>query len=165
MIGSITRTSVGLCLILMIGPMPATADIGRLFFTAAERAAFEQARRAAEQMPPAPEVIEAEPGTITDLVEAAPDEPKLTITVDGYVRRSKGRATLWINGENSYDGDLSASGIIPAGARLRGGRISVTPMDDEMPVILRPGQSYDPNSARTTDAYETPALTNESSGP
>jgi hypothetical protein len=142
------------------GSGPAMADVGRLFFTPSERAAFEASRRAAEAAPGL-DPIEIEPEAIPTVVEDASDELKPTITIDGYVGRSNGRATLWVNGENSYDGDLSASRVVPFSAEVHDGRISVTPMDDDSPVTLKPGQSYDPNSAATTDTYETPALAEE----
>ncbi len=89
---------------------------------------------------------------------------KPTITIDGYVRRSNGRATLWVNGENSYDGDLAASRIDPHTARVKGTEVSVTPVDGDTPIRLKPGQSYDPNSMTTTDAYETRVPVGEPSG-
>lgn len=155
------KACAALCLVSGIaGPVPASADVGRLFFTPAERAAFESARRAAETaLVVGP--IEADPEVTVDLIEAAPDEPRPTITLDGYVRRSNGRATLWINGENSYDGDLSAARIDPLTARVSGGEVSVTPMDGEAPILLKPGQTYDPNSAVITDVYEKPVVLDE----
>ena len=141
----------------LVAPV-AGAEVGRLFFTQAERAALERARRQAEEVP----TIEPEqPSTPPLIAETAPDEELPVITVDGYVRRSGGEATVWVNGENSYDGNIGASRIDPRSARVRGQRIAIVPDDTRIPVLLKPGQSYDPNSATTADAYELPAPARE----
>jgi hypothetical protein len=162
--GLAIRACVALGVIVSVaGPVPAKADVGRFFFTPAERAAFEQARRA-EQAAHAGKPVESEPEVISEAIELVPDEPGPTITVDGYVRRSNGQATLWVNGENSYDGDLSASRIDPGTVQVRGGEVSVTPMKSNAPIKLKPGQSFDPNSATITDCYETPIRVDEFAG-
>lgn len=144
----ISHTAGWLCLIIgVVGPVPSGADIGRLFFTPAERGAFEQARRLSNTAAKL-ESDEPESNTATDLLDVVLEEPKPIITLDGYVRRSNGQASLWIDGEYSYDGDLSANWV-------RDGKVSVTPMDSDTAINLKPGQSYDPNSATITDAYET----------
>ena len=151
----------GLCaLLIMAVPAIAVADVGRLFFTPSERTAVEEARRV-EEAGPVHEFAEPEPEITLELFEVAAQELKPTITIDGYVRRSNGRATLWVNGENSYDGDLSASRIDPRTASVIGAEIRLTPIDEDTPIRLKPGQSYDPNSMTTTDAYETRVLADE----
>jgi hypothetical protein len=147
---------------IVLGGGAASADVGRLFFSPSERAALEAARRASTD--PAAEVIEPEPETIIETIVEEPQEERPTITVDGYVRRSSGRATVWVNGENSYDGDLGLSGVESGSARERAGRISLTPIGADAPVSLRPGQTFDPNSAVSTDAYENPAAGAEMPG-
>jgi len=129
------------------------AEVGRLFFTPAERAALERSRREAQAAPiPAPEPPPPRP-----VVRAPPPAAVLpVITVDGYVRRSGGEATVWVNGENSYDGGAATGPIDPRAARMHGHRIAVTPGGTHAPVLLKPGQSYDPQSATTADVYEPP---------
>lgn len=132
---------------------PASADIGRLFFTPAERAALE-ALRHAEDAPPPPPVVEPEPSVTLEVV--APPAPGLPVTVDGFVQRGHGRAMYWVNGENSHDGDLAAS--LDGGRRvqLRGNRLRLQPRGTEAPVSIKPGQTYDPNTGTLIDAYEVP---------
>ena len=89
-------------------------------------------------------------------LSAEPEEIKPAITINGYVRRGNGRTTIWINEENSYDGNLSASHIESESAHMHGKRVHVTPVGDDTRIRLKAGQSYDPNVARITDAYETP---------
>jgi len=131
----------------------AGAEVGRLFFTPAERAALEQSRRQAQAAPtPAPEPPPQRP-----VVSAPPPAEVLpVVTVDGYVRRSGGEATVWVNGENSYDGGVATGRIDPRAARIHGQRIAITPGGTHPPVLLKPGQSYDPGSATTADVYEPP---------
>lgn len=138
----------------------AGADMGRLFFSPAERDAFQAARRAAKA-PPVAEIIEPEPEINIEPLELIVQEPLPTITLDGYVRRSNGRATLWINGENSYDGDLSASEIDPPSVKLYDKAVRVSQTGRNGSVRLKPGQSYDPNSTSTTDAYEVPLVVDD----
>ena len=66
----------------------AAQSIGRLFFTPTERAQLDMARL---QKKPPPEAIAA--------AAAAPEAPPLpqTVTYGGIVRRSDGKAMLWIN--------------------------------------------------------------------
>ena len=138
--------------LVVTAPHTEAADgIGRLFFSPDERAALERARRAVEPSPVVAEnpVVEPEPDVIPEVVERV----RPTITVDGYVRRSRGPTTVWLNGESSYDGNPAASEIESRAARVTGKRVRVVPIDDDA-VLLKPGQSYDPNTATTVDAYE-----------
>jgi len=139
------------------------ADVGRLFFSKSERAAFERARRAVETEPGV-KPVETLPEMAPDIVEPEPELIRPVITVDGYVRRSDGEATVWVNGENNYDGDLARSYIDPAATRLRGTRVTVVPVDTAAAVLLKPGQSYDPNAATATDLYQE-AVGNSQSAP
>ena len=152
-IAVITVVAHAACVVPVAG-----AEVGRLFFTQAERAALERARRQAEE---APSTERVQPASLPVVVEAVPHEVLPVITVDGYVRRSTGEATVWVNGENSYDGNLGASRIDARAARVSGRRIAILPDDTRIPVLLKPGQSYDPNSATTADVYELPARPRE----
>ncbi len=130
------------------------AEVGRLFFTPAERAALERARRQVQEAP----TVEPEPApSQPPIVSEMPSQEELpVITVDGYVKRSGGEATVWVNGENSYAGGPADGPIDPRAARIRGQRIAIVPGGAHPPVLLKPGQSYDPRSATTADLYEHP---------
>ena len=112
-----------LLLILLISS-PAHADglSGRLFYTPTERAQLEAGRN---QPTPAP----AENPTRT---------PPDTL-FNGYVLRSDGRVTQWINGEPRQLQQLPAS---PGKLKL-----PATP-------ALKPGQQYDTQSGRVLEPYE-----------
>jgi hypothetical protein len=149
-----------ICAIGALACMTSTgAELGQLFFSVEERAAFEAARQAAAA-PPVVASEEPEPDVLPEIIIDEPIELRPNITVDGYVRRSHGGATLWVNGENNYDGNLAASHIDPLSAKVRGSAIELQPLD-EAPIMLKPGQSYDPNSRTTVDAYDTARSTFE----
>ena len=89
-------------------------DFGRLFFTPEERAALDARRKA----------------RLPDKPAAAPVVASPVTRVDGYVRRSEGPSTVWVNGgrveEASPGSDARVS--IPLGqgagrARLKPGQI------------------------------------------
>lgn len=99
-------------------------DLGRLFFTPEQRAAFDARRKA--RMPDKPAAVPR---------AAAP-----TTRLDGYVRRSDGRATVWVNGAQADEASPQADG-----------RVSVTVGDSEARVRLKPGEVLDRGSGEVTD--------------
>src|SRR6266704_3600373 len=68
-------------------------EMGRLFFTPEQRAALDARRKARVPDKPAASPVAASP----------------TTRLDGYVVRSEGRSTVWVNGESLQDG--SAEGL------------------------------------------------------
>ncbi len=150
-------------LLMLAATASAAADVGRLFFTPAERSAFERARQAAEAGP-VREKLDPDPDIVVPVIEDLPQTVKPMITVDGYVRRSRGTATLWVNGENNYDGDLYSSQVDPSATHMRGNIVRLTPMNEDESIDLKPGQTYDPNRIVTSDAYETPVMGDDLGG-
>lgn len=75
-------------------------ELGRLFFSPAERAALDAQRRA---------------GTVSAAVTRAPEPLRL----DGYVLRADGRTTVWVNGEAAGGESLRRKGV-KVGATLDG---------------------------------------------
>lgn len=143
--------AIAIATLVLLAAPAAAAEVGRLFFTPAERAALERARR---QAPEVPTVEPEAPKPITVVSEPLPEEVLPVITVDGYVKRSGGDSTVWVNGENSYDGGAATGPVNPRAARVHGQRIAIAPGRTHAPVLLKPGQSYDPHSATTADVYE-----------
>ena len=113
-------------------------ELGRLFLTPAERAELEALRQvqAAARLAPVQPDAAAEP--------AAPERdqaPPAAVRFDGIVMRSDGNSTLWINGQNSYDGRVPELPVT-----LRPGapaRLEVQP-DGAGTVVLKPGQRWEP---------------------
>ena len=85
MANNLIRTS--LCIFVVMAANAAGAEsLGRLFFTPKERAALDRGKA----------------GQPAELVEARPGEPKRSAEMNGYVKRSDGRATVWMDGEPRY---------------------------------------------------------------
>ncbi|MCE3606192.1 hypothetical protein LXA47_21660 [Massilia sp. P8910] len=119
------------CLLLAaaVGAQAQTAPMGRLFTTPAERHQLD-IQRGLVAAPPAP------------VVEAAPAAQPMT--VNGFVRRSSGKSTVWVNNEAREGARNRFSG--PAQAP----RVTLT-LPSGQKVVLKPGQSVDMNAGTVTD--------------
>ena len=116
--------------LLSAGPT-AAQELGRLFFTPEQRAALD-ARRAAR---------------LPDKPAAAAESP--TTRVDGYVKRSSGKSTVWVDGEAMPDG-LQIEGL----RVQRGGdptRVTVTVGEGGRRVVLRVGETLDRATGKVKD--------------
>ena len=127
------------------------AEFGRLFLTPAQRAALDRARHAEPAPVEAP--VEEDP-LLTDIVIENILEAAEPITVNGYVTRSGGQATAWINGTNTFQGGLSEFGIDAQRVQIEAGGVRLPIGTSGGPVVLKPGQSFDPGSETISDVYE-----------
>lgn len=119
-------------LVLLLCAHQATAqELGRLFFTPEQREALDARRRA--RLPDRPNTVVASP----------------TTRIDGYVKRSEGKSTVWVDGEALPDGTQ------PEGLRLRRGedpsRVTVIIGEDGRRIDLRVGQTVDRASGEVKD--------------
>ncbi len=119
-------------LVLLLSAQQATAqELGRLFFTPEQRDALDARRRA--RLPDRPNTVVASP----------------TTRIDGYVKRSEGKSTVWVDGEALPDG------MQPEGLRLRRGddpsRVTVILGEDGRRIDLRVGQTVDRASGEVKD--------------
>jgi hypothetical protein len=107
-------------------------ELGRLFFTEVQRAALDARRKARTPDRPAAPAAVTSPST----------------RVDGYVRRSGGPSTVWVNGET-----LGVEGTdaprIESGRRE--GRVSVPVGDGPVRFSLKPGQVLDRSTGEIRD--------------
>lgn len=102
------------------------AELGRLFFTPQERSAMDHRRYA-----PGPEAkVEAAPALAPGPVK--PSAPNV-VTLEGYVSRSDGHSTTWVNGVPRND-HLQLN---PNGVRVN---------TNQRAVDLNVGESYDAES-------------------
>jgi hypothetical protein len=108
-------------------------DIGRLFFTPEQRAALDGRRKA--RVPDKPAVVP---------VLASP-----TTRLDGFVRRSGGRSTVWVNGESLSESGPEAPRIEPG--RSSDARVSVPIGDSGARAALKPGEVLDRGSGEVRD--------------
>ena len=103
-------------------------ELGRLFFTPEQRAALDARRRA--RIPDSPGSVLATPVT----------------RVDGFVKRSAGPSTIWINGESSTDSAPEAPRLAePAPA------VSVSVGENGGRVRLKPGETLDRGNGEVRD--------------
>ena len=108
---------------LLLAQSAGAQELGRLFFTDDQRAALDARRRARVPDKPAAAVV------------ASP-----TTRLDGFVKRSQGPSTVWVNGE-------------PLQESVRPGERSVSvPVGDAgARVELRPGEVLDRGSGEVRD--------------
>jgi len=105
-------------------------ELGRLFFTQEQRAALDARRKARVPDKPTPTV-------------ASP-----TTRVDGYVKRSSGPTTVWVNGEPLGEGAPEAPRV---GAGRSEGRVGVTVGEGGGRVDLKPGEVLDRGTGEVRD--------------
>jgi hypothetical protein len=120
-------------IVLALPASPAQAqELGRLFFTPEQRANLDARRKA--RVPDKP----------TAVVVAAP-----VTRVDGYVKRSLGPATVWINGESVADSAPEAPRIDTG--RADGGSVSISVGEGGSRVRLKPGEALDRGNGEVRD--------------
>lgn len=127
-----TRFALLALLLALLPAGPAAAQqLGRLFFTPEQRSALD-ARRAA-RLPDKPAAVAESP----------------TTRVDGYVRRSSGKSTVWVDGEALPDG-LQLEGL-----RVQRGndptRVTVTVGEDGRRIEMRVGETLDRATGEVKD--------------
>lgn len=116
---------------------------GRLFFTPAERGHLDQLRKTSK--PPQ----KHEPAEATsDPASEAP--PPAVVTIQGYVKRSDGKGTVWVNRQAVQE--KSSNGEITVG-RLgaKDNRVEVKLPGSSKAINLKAGQTYDTTSGMIVD--------------
>ena len=119
-------------MILLLGVQASLAqELGRLFFTPEQREALDARRRA--RVPDRP---------------TAPQVASPTTRFDGYVRRSGGRSTVFVDGQAIPEGSAEA----PRVETGRGdGRVPVTVGEGGARRALKPGEVLDRGSGEVRD--------------
>jgi hypothetical protein len=127
------RTALGLLVVLaLVRPGMASAqDLGRLFFTPEQRAALDARRKARIPDKPAASVV------------ASP-----TTRMDGYVKRSRGPSTVFLNGEPIVETSQPDSPHLP---RNNDDKVSIPVGDAGARVPLKPGEVLDSGSGEVHD--------------
>jgi hypothetical protein len=117
---------------VFLAPPAAAQELGRLFFTPDQRAALDARRKA----------------RVPDKPAAAPVVASPTTRVDGYVKRSGGPSTVWLNSEPVTEQGADAP-------RIRGGRdsrVDVPVGEDGARVPMKPGQVINRETGEVRDA-------------
>ena len=129
-----SRTAAALFIAaLLSAPFAGAQELGRLFFTPEQRAALDARRKA----------------RVPDKPAAAPQAESPLTRIDGAVRRSGGKSTVWVNGEMIPEGaQAEAARVAP---RERGaGRVTL-PAGESTERSLRVGESLDRGSGEVRD--------------
>ncbi len=126
-----TRAALAALLLLLAAPPAAAQALGRLFYTPEQRDALDARRKA--RLPDKPAAV----------------APSPTTRLDGYVRRSSGRSTVWV------DGEAMNENVQPEGMQLRRGqdpsRVTVVIGEDGRRVEMRVGQTLDRATGEVKD--------------
>ena len=131
----------------LLSPGIRADDLGRLFTTPEERQMLEALRNQPPRPEAPPEPLETE--------APAPEPPPLqSVRVDGFVSRSRGNNTVWINGTNSLTGDLGSHQVDVNVRGIRGQTVPVRVQNSPVGVGLKPGQTFDPSDSRVVDLYQ-----------
>jgi hypothetical protein len=117
-------------LVALAAPLEAQ-ELGRLFFTPEQRAALDARRKARVPDKPAAAVV----APVTRL--------------DGYVKRSGGPPTVWINGESVPDNAPEAPRI--DSTRGPSGSVSISVGEAGGRVRLQPGEALDRSNGEVRD--------------
>lgn len=112
--------------------VPAFAEpLGRLFLTPEQRGALDARRKARLPDKPAPVVMEPS-----------------TTRLDGYVKRSDGKSTIWVNGESLREGPQADA---PRFEGADPGRVSIPLGDDGSRARLKPGETIEVGTKQVRD--------------
>jgi len=115
---------------------PAHAQaLGRLFFTPEQRAALDARRKARVPDKPAAAAAVASPVT----------------RIDGYVKRSQGPSTVWMNGESLSESSPEAPRIQAPSADGAQGSVAITVGEGGRRVRLKPGEALDRGTGEVKD--------------
>jgi hypothetical protein len=112
----------------LIAPPLGAQELGRLFFTPEQRAALDARRKA--RVPDRAAPLLAAPST----------------RLDGFVKRSAGPSTVWINGESMTENAPEAPRI-----DARGSGVSLSVGEAGQRVQLKPGETLDRGNGEVRD--------------
>ncbi len=121
-----------LLVILIAAPAAQSQEVGRLFFTPDQRANLDQRRKA----------------RVPDKPAAATVVSPVT-RVNGYVKRSAGPPTVWINGESVPENAPEAPRI--DSGLDRSGSVSISVGESGKRMRLKPGESLDRGNGEVHD--------------
>jgi len=127
------------------------AHLGRLFLTPAERASLDIVRQ--NSKPPEKLVQAGEREDNKTDIAPAPPEALPVVTIHGYVKRSDGKGTVWVNGVPVQE--KSAEKGFEVG-RLQGNanQVQIKLSGTGKTVSIKAGQSFDPGSGKVVDSFK-----------
>jgi hypothetical protein len=122
------------------------ARLGRLFFSPNDRATMETIRKNSKTPDRVITSKDIEQEAVTeDVPLSAPNKVSLPVVVNGYISRSDGKNTVWVNDQPLAEKTTSQT-IKVEKLRADKGQVKIVITDEKKAASLRPGQVYDPNS-------------------
>ena len=131
-----TARLIAIVLMIFAGAASA-AELGRMFYTPAQRATLDNARK---------QNIRVDIGN--DSEQAAPVPQNMS--VNGVVRRSDGKNTVWMNNRIVADRNVAGVGVVPS---RNDNRVKLTVPDSGRSVDLKVGQTIEIVSGRIEESY------------
>ncbi|HUO43845.1 MAG TPA: hypothetical protein VMT94_02900 [Burkholderiales bacterium] len=137
-------------LLAAYGVTAAGADLGRLFFTPTQRAALDGARK---------QNVQTEIGN-DNPQEAAPLPQN--ISINGVVRRSDGKTTVWVNNRAITERQSNSVNIVPY---KNSNRVKLTTPDSGHSIDLKVGQTVELTTGAIAEgtSHPVPATTQNGS--
>ena len=135
-------------LCLLFSANTAMAEMGRLFFTPAERARLDELRANAKSV----EIVDT-------LGVEAPAEvaPPSDVSVQGYVKRGDGKkSTVWINGQPVQE-NSSGAGVEVGKIQSGSNQIPLMLPNSGKSLRLKAGQVYSPTTDSVNELGTTPS--------
>jgi len=83
----------------------------------------------------------------------APPAPLSEVRLQGFIRRSDGPPTVWLNDRSTLRGQRIDGDLTVESGRIRGQTVLIR-LPDGRRVRLKPGQRYEPESGRVTDVLQ-----------
>jgi len=134
-------------------------EFGRLFTTPKQRLQLDESRKIKPKV--VVEVKEEELIIEEEVVEVPVD----TITLRGLVYRSGGKSTAWINNSNTYEGNVASQYTRITQDNIKKDQVQMELPFNDANVNLKVGQTYEPETARTTDITSEPSMVNDPESP
>jgi type II secretory pathway component PulM len=116
--------------------------LGRLFTSPDERIGIEMRRAASLPTPVTPNAVPAANAAAAPAAPAAPIAPPEPVQLNGVVRRSSGKSTVWLNQVAHADGN----------AQLRPDQSVLLRLSSGRTLVLKPGQSFNPADGTVQEA-------------
>ena len=131
------------------GRANAADPLGRLFTTPQQRIQLDELRQALPQgdETAAVQPLREEPGNA-----AEPEIPAGgSITIKGLVTRKGGRSAAWVNGSNTFEGDVASQYLHIESKDIHPRGVDIVVPDLEAPVRVKVGETYEPVTNQIVD--------------
>ena len=142
--GALTMKYLPLVLLILHAGLAVADDYGRLFFTPAQRATLDNARK---------QNIRVDIGK--DNSDQAAEPVSQNISVNGLVKRSDGKSTIWLNNRTVTEQQATGVGIA---TRKGDNGVKLTVPESGHTIDLKVGQTVEVGTGTVAEGYEKGSL-------